>query len=211
MILLSNTSTSLRLETSNTATVNWSASWVDVPDASSAPAPGSGEGSVATATNTTIVAAPAAATKRTVKQLSVYCVSGTATVAIRRHDGSSYFYVHRVTLNAGTSLHYEDGRGWHVSEVLKSALAGYSTSFQKVGTGADTVGYHYLHAKDSGYPGAWAPGTPGLSGRATDGTASGDAGCIRVPNASADFHAASINRPPWFALADSMFLHACAK
>ena len=29
--------------------------------------------------------------------------------------------------------------------------------------------------------------------------------------ASADFHAASINRQPWFALADSMFLHACAK
>lgn len=28
----------------------------------------------------------------------------------------------------------------------------------------------------------WAPGTPGLNGRATDGTAGADAGCIPVKN-----------------------------
>jgi hypothetical protein len=32
-------------------------------------------------------------------------------------------------------------------------------------------------------PGAWAPGAPGINGRATDGTASGDVGCLRVANA----------------------------
>jgi hypothetical protein len=52
----------------------------------------------------------------------------------------------------------------------------------KSGTASDAVGYWYCTAKDAGFPGAWAPGTPGLNGRVTDGTLAADNGCIPIKN-----------------------------
>ena len=64
------------------------------------------------------------------------------------------------------------------------AIEGRVAAFWKAGTSADTVGYHYCFAKDGGFPGAWAPGTPGLAGRTTDGTTATDAGCVPIVNAA---------------------------
>lgn len=52
-----------------------------------------------------------------------------------------------------------------------------------VGTVAEAVGQFYSFTKDTGNPGAWAPGTPGLAGRATNGTLAADNGCLKIPNA----------------------------
>jgi hypothetical protein len=59
---------------------------------------------------------------------------------------------------------------------------GFPVAFMKTGTASDAVGYWYGTWKDAGYPGAWAPGTPGLNGRVTDGTTSTDNGCIPIKN-----------------------------
>lgn len=53
--------------------------------------------------------------------------------------------------------------------------------FYKIGTAPEAAGQYYSWAKDSGTPGAWAPGTPGLVGRATNGTQAADAGCLALP------------------------------
>jgi hypothetical protein len=52
----------------------------------------------------------------------------------------------------------------------------------KTTTASDAVGYWYCSSKDAGFPGAWAPGTPGVNGRVTDGTSSTDNGCLVIAN-----------------------------
>ena len=59
-----------------------------------------------------------------------------------------------------------------------ATVEGRLVQFFKPGTAPDALGYWYLYGKDAGVPGAWSPGTPGLAGRATNGTAAGDAGCL---------------------------------
>lgn len=63
-----------------------------------------------------------------------------------------------------------------------AGIDGWAAPFYKVGSAAEAAGQYYCYAKDAGMPGAWAPGTPGLTGRATDGTAAGDAGCLNFKN-----------------------------
>lgn len=50
---------------------------------------------------------------------------------------------------------------------------GYPVSFFKSGTAPEAAGRFYSWGKDVGYPGAWAPGTPGLAGRAMTTTEAG--------------------------------------
>lgn len=63
------------------------------------------------------------------------------------------------------------------------ALSSNSYPVFAVGTAPEAVGQFYSFTKDSGNPGAWAPGTPGLSGRVTNGTLAADNGCIKIPDA----------------------------
>jgi hypothetical protein len=69
-----------------------------------------------------------------------------------------------------------------ISNLAGSPIAGKQVFVYKVGTAPEAAGVFYCWAKDTGSPGAWAPGTPGLNGRATDGTLAADAGCLRIPN-----------------------------
>lgn len=70
------------------------------------------------------------------------------------------------------------------NENLSAPITAESSNYMKVGTTTEAAGLmHSLHAA-TGNPGAWSPGTPGLAGRATDGTTSTDNGCIRVQNAT---------------------------
>lgn len=68
---------------------------------------------------------------------------------------------------------------------LTSTITGLTKNFGKTGTASDAASYWYGYWKDAGTLGAWAPGTPGLAGRATDGTTTTDAGCIFFPDAGA--------------------------
>jgi hypothetical protein len=71
-----------------------------------------------------------------------------------------------------------------VNNLAGAPILGKTVFVYKVGSAPEAAGQFYCWAKDSGSPGAWAPGTPGINGRVTDGTLAADAGCLRVDNPS---------------------------
>lgn len=96
----------------------------------------------------------------------------------------------KLVLQRGESAFLTD-TGWTVLDVNgrqkkvaeeNTGYTGRAINVFKVGTAAEAVGQWYSHAKDTGFPGAWAPGTPGLAGRTTDGTTTTDGGCIPFQN-----------------------------
>ena len=187
MLFLPTTSDTLEIRLEGDSVINSIVHWVDMTATSATE--GYTPDVVVSSGAATICPAPGASTKRAVKSLSLLNAD-TLPVRIRVqiNNGISQVQVSEyTTLNPGDAWHYEDGgRGWYFTRATDSeTYSGRSVGFLKVGTAADTVGYFYCHAKDSGFPGAWAPGTPGLNGRVTDGTTSTDAGCLIIPNAAA--------------------------
>jgi hypothetical protein len=192
MILLTATTDTLELLTGAAVSVDVVCSFVDIT--TTAFTPGTAQQNVATATTVTIVTAPAASTQRQIKQLSFRNKSTTAaqTVTVKKDiSGTEYYITPDVQLNPGEQLLYTDGAGWTVLDRngrLRTqatdidGVTGRASSFYKVGTAAKAAGNWYCYSKDNGYPGAWAVGSSGLSGRATDGTQSADAGCLIVSN-----------------------------
>lgn len=193
MLLLTSTSDLVRLTTSAaTSTIEVHASYVDVSGTTITP--GRTNTLITTATTTTIVASPAASTQRNVKAIYVTNnSSGTnCTVAVSHTDGTNAVELMQFVLLPGENLGYREDGSWvhrdsQGAEYPPAGLGAYngrSIPFMKSGTVADTIGYWYSTFKDAGYPGAWAAGTPGVNGRVTDGTTSGDYGCIPIANAA---------------------------
>jgi hypothetical protein len=193
MLLLTSISDIVRLVTSAAAsTIEVHTSYVDVNGTTITP--GRTNTRITTATTTTIVASPAASTQRNVK--AIYCTNNSAgttvTVSVEHFDGTNSIELMAFALLPGENLGYrEDGSWVHRdragAEYPPAGLGQYngrSVPFMKSGTASDATGYWYCTAKDAGYPGAWAPGTPGVNGRVTDGTVAADFGCIPVANAS---------------------------
>jgi hypothetical protein len=89
-----------------------------------------------------------------------------------------------MTFNEEGGWRHRDKSGAEYPSAGMGMYNGRSVPFLKNGTASDAVGYWYCTAKDAGYPGAWVPGTPGVNGRATDGTTAADYGCIPIANAS---------------------------
>jgi hypothetical protein len=116
---------------------------------------------------------------------SVACI-----ITVEHTDGTTVEELISVTLLSGENMVLgEDGRWTHYDSngaiyppAGKGAYDGYPVVFMKTGTAADTVGYWYCTSKDAGFPGAWSPGTPGINGRVTNGTTSGDFGSIPIKN-----------------------------
>lgn len=193
MILLTSTSDIVRIVTSAAAnSIDVHASYVDLSGTTITP--GRTNTKITTATTTTVVASPAASTSRNLKGMYVTNNStGTnCTVAVQHFDGTNSVELIEVILLPGENLGYrEDGSWVHRDQngaeyppAGLGAYTGYAVPFMKSGTAADTIGYWYCSSKDAGFPGAWAPGTPGVAGRATDGTTSADYGCIPLISAT---------------------------
>ncbi len=192
MIILSSTSDVIRIVTSHSALVEVHASYVDLNGTTVTP--GRKNTIINTAATTTVVAAPGASTVRNLKHLNVTNdhASQSCVVTVEHSDGTTIIELMSFTLLPGENMIFnEEGRWAHRdaqgAEYPPAGLGAYtgnSISFMKTGTAADTVGYWYSTFKDAGFPGAWAPGTPGVNGRVTDGTQSADYGCIPIPNAS---------------------------
>lgn len=191
MLLLTSTSDLVRLVTGTaTTTIEVHASYVDVNGTTITPLRTNTR--ITTATTTTIVPSPAAATQRNVK--AIYCTNnstGTScTVSVEHTDGTNVIELIQFVLLPGENLCYREDGSWvhrdaQGAEYPPAGLGAYtgrSVSFMKTGTAADTIGYWYSTYKDAGFPGAWAPGTPGVNGRVTDGTTAADYGCIPVQN-----------------------------
>ena len=191
MLNLTSTSDIIRVGTSQAAQIEVHASYVDWNG--SAITPGrTNTPHITTATTTTVVAAPGASVQRNVKHLNITNdhASASCAVTVEHFDGTTAIELMAFTLLPGENMIFgEEGRWAHRdangAEYPAAGLGaynGYSVPFMKLGTAAEAVGFWYCTSKDAGFPGAWAPGTPGINGRVTDGTAAGDAGCIPIKN-----------------------------
>ena len=190
---LTATTHTLELSTSTAATTHYVVSWVDIDKsgASTVTTPGSSHGTVSSATDTTIVSAPNSSVTRVVTSISVLAEAAN-TVTVQKDVSGTGYPAARAVLAAFESLKYEDSAGWdrvgadgsRLGRAKAADVTGRPSAFLKVGTSAEAAGVWYCHAKDSGMPGAWSPGAPGLAGRATDGTTAADAGCLPYRNAA---------------------------
>lgn len=191
MLNLSSTSDIVRVITASAASVEVHASWVDLngttvtPDSQNTP-------NITTATTTTVVPAPGASTVRNVKALYITNVSTSVStrVAVEHFDGTNAVELmgfillpgENMTFNEEGRWNHRDAQGAEYPPAGLGAYSGFPVGFMKSGTASDAAGYWYCTSKDGGFPGAWAPGTPGLNGRVTDGTTSTDNGCIPIKN-----------------------------
>lgn len=191
MINLTSTSDVIRVVTSAAAQIECHASWADF-NGTAVSLGRQNTAAITTATTTTVVAAPGSGVQRNVKHLNITNdhASLPCTITVEHFDGTTASELVAVTLLSGENMVLgEDGRWTHYDAngavyppAGKGAYDGYPVVFMKSGTAADTVGYWYCTAKDAGFPGAWSPGTPGINGRVTDGTTSGDFGCLPIRN-----------------------------
>jgi len=194
MLLLTSISDLIQIITGTaTATIEVHASYVDL--SGSAVTPGRTNTRITAAATTTILASPAASTQRNVKGIYITNTStGTnCRVVVTHTDGTNTVELMGFTLLPGENMIFsEEGRWTHRdktgADYPPAGLGSYNgrtIPFMKAGTAADTNGYWYCTSKDAGFPGAWAPGTPGINGRVTDGTSVADYGCIPISNPSA--------------------------
>ena len=190
MIILASTADLVRVVTSHAALVEVHASYVDLNGTTVTP--GRLNTLISTATTTTVVASPGASTVRNIKHLNITNdhASQSCNVTVEHTDGTTAIELMAFTLLPGENMilneegrwAHRDAQGAEYPPAGLGAYSGYPVPFMKSGTAADTVGYWYCTSKDAGYPGAWAPGTPGVNGRVTDGTQSADYGSIPVKN-----------------------------
>ncbi len=193
MLLLTTTSEVIRLVTvSAVNSVDVHASYVDFVPAAD-PLPDSQNTKITTAATTNVVDAPASGNIRNVKALYVTNNSTQSQdVTVQLFDGTNAYELMQFILLPGENMGYREDGSWVHRDAQGAeyppaglgAYTGYAVPFMKSGTAADTAGYWYCTSKDAGFPGAWAPGTPGVNGRVTDGTQAADYGCIPIKNPS---------------------------
>lgn len=191
MINLTSTSDLIRVTTSAASQIEVHASYVDFNGTAVTPGR-TNTPYITTATTTTVVPSPGSGVQRNIKHLNITNdhASVACVITVEHTDGTTAEELISVTLLSGENMVLgEDGRWTHYDAngavyppAGKGAYDGYPAVFMKSGTAADTVGYWYCTSKDAGFPGAWSPGTPGINGRVTDGTTSGDFGSIPIKN-----------------------------
>lgn len=191
LLNLASTSDILRVVTSAAAQIEVHASWGDL-SGTTLTLGRANTPHITTATTTTVVDSPGAATVRNVRHLNITNghASASCAVTVEHFDGTTAIELMAFILLPGENMIFgEEGRWVHrdangaeYPPAGKGAYDGFSVGFMKSGTAADAVGYWYCTSKDAGFPGAWAPGTPGINGRVTDGTTSADFGCIPIKN-----------------------------
>ena len=203
-ITLDATTKSLAITTSAAVSTDWSVSWVDMT--TSAFTPGDDSGNVSSASTVTIVSAPASSTQRGVKSIAIANRSTTTSqvVHVKKVISATEYVLFKAQLDHGETLAWNDGGDWAVFDEAGRrktfvpedvGLRGRIMPIFKSGTASDATGYWYSYWKDTGFPGAWSPGTPGINGRVTDGTTAADAGSLPIwtPTGNLFVSKASIN------------------
>ncbi len=174
MIILDNTTEILEMTTSAAVSTDYYVSYADIT--SSAFTGGASDGNVATATTTTILAAPAASTQRQVKYVAIRNRSTTSSQTVTiKHDtsGTERYLTADVVLSAGETLTYTQDLGWVVKnkngidktvDTTTIGFTGIPFEIYKIGTAPEAIGNWYAYAKDTGFPGAYSLGAPGVNG-----------------------------------------------
>jgi hypothetical protein len=183
-IVLTSTTHTLEVTTTSTSGIDYRVTYFD-ETSSGASIDSTKLGKITTATTTPIVSAPASSTTRVIKYITLANIGAADNVVTVKVDVSATEYEETpdYTLRSGEAIYYSVSYGWQRSFDLISTISGLTKSFGKTQTATDAASYHYGGWKDAGTLGAWAPGTPGLGGRSTDGTTSTDAGCVFFPDA----------------------------
>lgn len=186
---LNATDESLTATTTTTAATDVTVNYVEFTTSSGANI-GSGEQvtNFTTATTSTILAAPAAATTTRSPSFIKACNKGTSsqTVTIQyvKTAGSLTLRQAIMSLNAGEcgtvgndgTVSVATAGGVPKAASQPSTVTGRAYIWFKTATATDAAAYGYWHGKDTGYPGAYSLGTPGLNGRTTDCSVVGTAG-----------------------------------
>ena len=218
-INLSNTTHVLELTTSVAGSVHYQVGYTDITS-SSVGTPTDSFGIITTATTTIIATAPAASTTRKIQYVNVFNNGASNTIILKKDISGTEYNILQVTLQQGETLRVVNDKVevLDVSGRLKtqntglSEITGNSRTLFKVGTAPEAAGQYYCFAKDSGAPGAWSPGIPGINGRNTDGTTAADLGCITVGNPTSgawyirDFNIAA-SQAGMFILADVLWVN----
>lgn len=193
MILLKATTETLEVTTSSSSATDCHVSFVDLSSFALSGV-SSQETAISSATTTTILSAPGSSTQRQVKFLTILNKgTSTNTISVKKDISGTEYVLFTATLAAGEKLSYTDGNGFKKInnagvEVIESSqsqngvLNSSSFNYLKVGATSEAAGLIHFLGLSSGFPGAWAIGTPGINGRATDGTNSADLGCLPVKN-----------------------------
>lgn len=185
---LNATDESLTATTTSTAATDVTVNYVEFTSSSGASI-GSGEQvtNFTTATTSTVLAAPAAGTTTRSPTLIKACNKGATsqslTLQYAKTAGGLSVRQAAASLGPGECLQVgNDG----ISTVLSSNgvpkngpaqnIGGRPYTWTKSATATDTAGYHYAFFKDTGRPGAFSIGTPGLNGVVTDCSVVGTAG-----------------------------------
>lgn len=188
VVTLDATTESLVVTTSAAVNTDYTVSYVD--NASGTITPGSSHGQITTATDTTILAAPGASTQRAVTAVSLCNVGSAAqTVTVKHSTSGTLRTVSTAALARSECLTASNDGGWMArtnngSQRLVSTPRGFDGKtlyFSKIGTAPDAVAYWYGYLKDTGSPGAWVPGTPGINGTVTDCSTAAGASPLGAP------------------------------
>lgn len=187
-ITLSNTNQIFDVETSVAGSINYSCTYTDITT-TTVGNPVDTQGTITTATTTNIVAAPAASTTRKIQQLIIFNNGATNVIKLVKDIAGTNYILYQCVLQNGETLRIVNDSllvlnagGIEKKPDAGVLIASESETLFKVGTAIEAAGVFYCHSKDTGFPGAWAVGTPGLDGRNTDGTLAADAGCINKGN-----------------------------
>lgn len=172
-MILAGTSAKVTMSTSSTADIAVCASWTDI---TSTTLTGGNDNTLSnTAAVTDIVGSPAASTQRQVKNLKIYNYDATDsnTITVSHTDGVLSAVIYRRTLAPYESIEYDGGKWvyYNAQGIPVNAestdvvgFTGFPFEFHKIGTASDPTGNWYAFFKDSGFPGAYSLGAPGLNG-----------------------------------------------
>ena len=172
-MILAGTSAKVVMSTSSTADIAVCASWTDITPTTLT---GGNDNTLSnTAAVTDIVGSPAASTQRQVKNLKIYNYDATDsnTLTITHTDGTLTAVIYRRTLAPYESIEYDGGKWvyYNAQGIPVNAestdvvgFTGFPFEFHKIGTAAEAIGNWYAFFKDSGFPGAYSLGAPGLNG-----------------------------------------------
>lgn len=185
--ILIGTTDSMEVVTSSTSAIDYVVSYVDYT--SSAATPGSTAGAITTATTTTFVAAPGASTQRQLKRVN-FRNKGAAsnTLTIQKDISATNYEMYSTTLAPDDTLTIDSEGERHVygSDGLEkfpstTVIDGRTQTWFKVGATSEAAGLWQLQNKDTGVPGAWVPGTPGVNGDAVSCNTTADATIAGAP------------------------------
>jgi hypothetical protein len=203
LIILSDTTHILELQTTSTASTDYYVSYREFTTTTFDA--GVSAGNISSATTTTILSAPASSTRRQIQYIAIRNRSAvSAQIVTLKIDisGTERVITADITLGPGEVLEYSDRTGFTYVNNRHIPLLGtvpdensntvILTSY-KVGTASEAAGVHYCYAKDPGLPGAWVPGSPGVNGYWTDASNNTNAanpagatetGAFYLPNAA---------------------------